>query len=241
MFHASRTSKGTLRFASLLIAVLAAMVGGYAYRGADDPVALRISWFSYLNGDDLRGLCVPGAGDRYRFVYNGINLEQVRTYEVVAGDRTGEPVLKVRVTGPADLSQFTVGRAADLLDPWRGKAETVVLRAVDLERLRHAMGDSGVFDAAPAGLELSSHGFFWIVGACARGRFHFNAYRWPSERFEEAAFAGLLFAWDPTGVAINRPRKTFAYDLDDEDERQSARRFNLRVGRDGLVGVKPLF
>src|SRR5690606_6468296 len=63
--------------AALCLIVLAACT----YRGADDPVSRKFSWFSYLNGDDIRRECVAGAADRYRFVYNGINVEQVRTYD----------------------------------------------------------------------------------------------------------------------------------------------------------------
>ncbi len=44
---------------------------------------------------------------------------------------------------------------------------------------------------------LASEDFHWVVGACAEGGFSFNAYRWPSERFDDARFAGLLLAWDP--------------------------------------------
>jgi hypothetical protein len=219
--------------------VFAALLAACAYRGADNPVALRLSWFDYLNGGDLRGLCVAGAPERYRFVYNAVNTEQIRRYEVGPGAAPGTHLLRVNVIGPPDLSQVMVGRPGDLAGPWRGTSETVHLRIEDVALLRRAATSGGVFAGAPTGLRLASKGFFWTVAACVGGRFSFNAYRWPSRRFEDAAFAPLLFAWDPTGVTVNEPRRIIeAYDKDGAD---NARRYTLDVGVNGLVGAEPLF
>ena len=158
--------------------VFAALLAACAYRGGDDPVALRLSWFDYLNGGDLA-------------------------------------------------------------EPWRGTTETVHLRASDMTRLRRATTAGGVFTGAPMGLRLESNGFFWTVAACVGGRFIFNAYRWPSPRFEDAAFPALLIAWDPTGVAVNEPRQII--EVYDKDDVNNARRYTLDVGDNGLVGVQPLF
>ena len=219
--------------------VFAALLAACAYRGGDDPVALRLSWFDYLNGGDLRGLCVPGAPERYRFVYNAVNTEQVRRYEVMPGAGPGTHLLRVNVTGSPDLSQVMVSRPGDLAEPWRGTTETVHLRASDMTRLRRATTAGGVSTGAPMGLRLESNGFFWTVAACVGGRFIFNAYRWPSPRFEDAAFPALLIAWDPTGVAVNEPRQII--EVYDKDDVNNARRYTLDVGDNGLVGVQPLF
>lgn len=228
-----------LRLTGSVVAVLV-LVAGCAYRGADDPVSLRLSWFSYLNGDDLRGLCIPGAPDRYRFVYNGVNVEQLRLYELTERPGGDGHILSVRVIGAPSLATVEIGAPGDLIEPWRGRSETVVLRDDDLALLRRAMESARVFDPSPEGLELPSKGFFWIVDACRAGRFHFNAYLWPSDRFDRAAFANLLLAWDPTGVALNAPRVP-QYELYDPDQATSARNFQLRVGRNGLWGAKPWF
>ena len=219
--------------------VFAALLAACAYRGADNPVALRLGWFDYLNGGDLRGACTAGAPERYRFVYNAVNREQIRRYEVIPQPGPDSHLLTVNVIGPADLSQLVVGQASDLAAPWRGQSERIHLRGEDVTLLRRAAEASGVFAGAPAGLRLESNGFFWTVAACVGGRFSFNAYRWPSQRFEEAAFANLLFAWDPTGIAVNEPRQVEEYF--DKDYENDARRYTLEVGDNGLVGARPLF
>ena len=221
------------------VIVFATLLAACAYRGADNPAALRLSWFDYLNGGDLRGHCASGAPESYRFVYNGVNREQIRRYEVTPEAGPGSHLLAVDIIGPPDLSQIMVGQPGDLADPWRGKSAAVHLRAEDVTLLRRATESSGVFTGAPVGLRLESNGFFWVVAACVDGRFFFNAYRWPSKRFDEVAFPSLLFAWDPTGIAVNEPRQVIeVYDKDTEND---ARRYSLDVGKDGLVGVQPLF
>ena len=220
-------------------AVFAALLAACAYRGADNPLVLRLSWFDYLNGGDMRGVCAAGAPERYRFVYNGVNTEQIRRYEVTPEAGPGPHLLAIDIIGPPDLSQVMVGQPGDLADPWRGKTAAVHLRAKDVALLRRAAEASGVFAGAPEGLRLESNGFFWTVAACVGGRFFFNAYRWPSARFGEAAFPGLLFAWDPTGIAVNGPRQV--NEIFDKETENDARRYTLEVGNNGLVGVQPLF
>jgi len=216
-------------------------LGACTYSGEDDPVSRRFSWFSYLDGVDLRQYCVPGAADRYRFVYNAVYIEQVRTYEMTAKAGPDGHLLKVRVIGSTDLRRLDVKEAADLMAPWRGREEKVWLRDVDLGKLKAAMAVGGVFEGAPKGMELASEDFYWIVAACAGGRFSFNAYKWPSERFDNARFAGLLLAWDPTGVKVNEPRKVDFLLLYGEYFPDKPFGFNLRVGDNGLWGVDPLF
>jgi len=51
------------RAARLLAVVLAGgVLAGCAYRGdIDNPAPIKATWFSYLNGEDLRAACVEGA------------------------------------------------------------------------------------------------------------------------------------------------------------------------------------
>ncbi len=57
-----------------LCAALAApllVLSACTYRGeSDNPVVRRFTWFSYLNGDDIRAACRADTRERYRFVYN---------------------------------------------------------------------------------------------------------------------------------------------------------------------------
>jgi len=83
---------------------------------ADNPVLRKFQWFSYLEGGDFKDACVAGAANRYRMVYNGIYIEQVRAYDL-HGD---SGVLNARLITPMDLRDFAVEGWADLLNPWRG-------------------------------------------------------------------------------------------------------------------------
>ena len=89
---APRIPRGAaLRAAASLGLILGlAVLAGCAYRGGiDQPVTLKATWFSYLNGDDIRSACVPGAPPKYRLVYNGNYDEQLRAYELVGEYKRG--------------------------------------------------------------------------------------------------------------------------------------------------------
>lgn len=215
---------------------LAVMLGACAYEGGglDNPAYRKAFWFDFLDGGDLRRDCRPGSTERYRFVYNGIYQEQIRIYEL--SETAVGANLDMRVIGPGNLAELQVSESADLLSPWRGKTARLVLRAQDRQLLRRAMASAGVFVGPPVGLRLESDEFYWTVAACAEGRFHFSAYRWPSEAFDKAAFAPLLFGWDQTGEKINPPRKAASHELygGSAVPPESAVRFQLRVGPNGL-------
>ncbi len=224
----------TFRFVSLLSLAMVLMVG-CAYRGGlEDPVLRALSWFSYLNGDDIREGCTADAPARYRFVYNGVHTEQVRTYELERN--AAGALLSVRILKPADIR---VIRLYDPLAPWRGKAAKARLASNETATLLTALEDSGFYGPPPKGMTLYSYGFYWIVTACIGGRFHFNVYRWPSARFSGIRFAELLLKHDATGVAFNPPREVYLVDLEPEVEDQ--RTFELKVGEDGLVNLLTLF
>lgn len=237
------------RHASSALALAGALiVASCAYQpgGGDNPVARNLTWFSYLNGDDIRGQCKAGAPDRYRFVYNGIYAEQVRTYDLTVEGGGADPVLRIRVLGRrGDIGRITLDGPSAVFSPWSGRTETVHLRPQDLARLREAMAAGGVFAPLAGRLELSSDSFYWVVAACRGGAFAFNAYRWPSPRFEAAAFPGLLLAWDPSGIPVNPPRQAtpeqiYGRVMSPSDLR-TAQRFDLAAEGNGLIGVGRLF
>lgn len=210
-----------------------------------NPVARKLTWFSYLNGDDLRTRCGPGAPARFRFVYNGIYIEQVRTYDIETGPvGSDNHVLRYRVIGPTDIGTLFVTEPRDVFAPGRGKTGQVRLADSDMDALDAALAAGGFFDPAPKGLALASEDFYWLASACVGGRFVFNAYRWPAPRYETARFPDLLLAWDRSGVPLNPPRRTSVEELvfgGPKDVSDEALSFNLEVGENGPVGVAPLF
>jgi hypothetical protein len=217
------------------------ILGACTYRGADDPVSRKFSWFSYLNGDDIRQTCGTAAPDRYRFIYNAVNVEQIRTYDLYLDAGPKGHRLSIRVIGPSDLSRIGLSDVGDLLNPWRGEGGDVWLLDRDLARLDQAMAESGIFAEAPHGLRLQSYDFYWMVVGCRQGKVFFDAMRWPADPFNKATFPKLLFSWDHSDIAVNQPRLADprrVY-LDRPDE--NAQNYELRVGDNGLIGGPGLF
>lgn len=216
--------------------VLVLIVAACAAADMNNPLERKLGWFHYLNGTDLRDAC-DGPG-RFRFVYNADYSQQVRTYDVaVAAD--GSARMDIRVLEPVDLSgiEITFG-SPDPVGPWRGTTRTVRLRSEDVDLLRIAVRHDA---PAPEGLDLPSENTYWISGACIDGAYRFNAFLWPSPRFDSLAFDNLLFAWDPDGAGVRppaRPKSDLQAKLDGEDPEA---RFRLRVGHNGLWGLGPGF
>jgi hypothetical protein len=215
-----------------LLAVL--LLSGCAGGSSAFPPFRSVGWFRYLDGADIRDDCGTVAGNRYRFVYNAIWGEQVRDYEIMA-DATGGQ-LSVRVIFPEYLNLL------DLRDPlanFRGRSSTVALTQADLGELVETLRQSGFYEPAPKGLNLPSDGFYWVVAACERGVFHYNAYTYPSPRFDAIRFDRWLVAHDGSGVAVHAPRPTPPRTPKNRvtEETQFYSIFDLQVGDNGLFGV----
>jgi hypothetical protein len=242
----SRATAAALALTTALAVVLA--LAGCAYRGRDDALSQRFTWFSYLNGDDIRAACVPGAVDRFRFVYNGVYIQQARTYDIAPrADGTGY-LLRARVLGPSDLSDVgidpwtIVDDPLDLLAPFAGRKSSTPLDGRDIDALAASLTQSGFFQPAPSGLYLRSEDFFWVGVACISGRMAFNAWRWPSSRFEALTFPRLLLSWDQTGIPVNPPRNLAPFDIYGQTSPDGKfPQFSLTVGADGFRGVGTLF
>ena len=213
MMHRSGGRLGT-RIAALVLATMAVACTSAGQGYQDNPVARKLSWFSYIKGDDVRARCEPGMPDRFRFVYNGIYVEQVRTYDIEPSPLPNYMRMTVRVTEKANLAEIALDPSKpDFMAPWRPKTAVIDLPAAEVERLKRALLSDGFFNRAPPARSISSIEFYWAVSACLDGQFKLNAYVWPSRPFDEAAFPKLLFGWDMTDVAINRPRKADTLDV----------------------------
>jgi len=221
-----------------------------SYRGRDDALSQRFTWFSYLNGEDIRARCVPGAIDRYRFVYNGVYIRQARTYDIAPTETAGQYLLKARVLGPSDLSRVEIvdpittiiEDPLDLLAPFAGRKASLGLSGRDIDTLVASLTESGFFQPAPKGLYLRSEDFFWVGVACVGGRMAFNAWRWPSRGFDALTFPRLLFTWDQTGIPVEPPRSLSPFEIYGQTNPEGKYpQFNLTVGEDGFRGVGTLF
>jgi hypothetical protein len=218
------------------------VLAGCAYEGAiDQPVTIKATWFSYLNGDDIRSACTDGAPSWYRLVYNGNYYEQLRTYEVVT-DGTGGAYYKARVqTGAGlDLTKFS-------FDGLQGIAGWITVQTrlipVDLAALERALEASDAFGPAPVGLRLASEQFYWVASLCRDGQFHFNAWLYPSARAAGLRFPQVLLGHDGTGISVNPPREVAGI----ERVRRTVKgeggpqHFDLEVDENGFKGHQTLF
>jgi hypothetical protein len=225
-----------------LALLLCAGLAACTYRGdIDSPATIKATWFSYLNGDDIRAACGEGGGRRYRLIYNADYDEQLRSYEVT-GDGAGGATLVSRVLGPSGLVVNRV-RLSDPLAWARWTRAVTELTPDEMARLDRALEESGAFGPAPEGLQMFSKETYWVSNLCRDGTFYFNAWRFPSDRYAAITFDELLFALDETGVAVRAPvavpvgasaRAGVPRRQESDDTRGNF--FNVKVGENGLTG-----
>ena len=218
------------------------LVAGCAYQGpAGNVVSQQLTWFSYLNGDDIRAQCADGAGDRYRLVYNADRVRQARAYDVW-DVREGAIVEQMVDRGIV----FESGRPIDASlvgVPVRGRA---FLEPEEFDHLEALLQASGAFEPPPVGLRLNSRSHYWIVSGCRDGEFFLTGYRYPSDRYERLRFVSFLQARDRTGIAYpTLPSPTQARRVErcprgNGTTLDNPRCYWVEVGEDGLVGITTL-
>ena len=232
---------------ALLVVLLAAgLAAACAYRGdIDNPATIKATWLSYLNGDDMRAACVEGAPLQYRLIYNADYDMQLRSYEVTGAQSNdggaGGAHLTIRVLGESGIVVNEMS-FSDPLAFTRWKRSEAPLGASVVERLNAALEASGAFEPAPKGLQLFSKETYWISNLCRDGVFYFNAWRFPSDRFDAISFDALLFALDETGVPVREPvavrvgtsAKLNAPRRQESDDTRG-NYFNVKVGENGLT------
>ena len=243
-----RGAAAAARLAGPMLVVLVAggLAAACAYRGdIDNPATIKATWLSYLNGDDMRAACVEGAPLQYRLVYNADYDQQLRSYEVTGAQSNdgsaGGARLTVRVLGESGVvvNEMTF---EDPLAFTRWQRSEAPLGSSVVERLNAALEASGAFEPAPTGLQLFSKETYWISNLCRDGVFYFNAWRYPSDRFEAISFDALLFALDETGVPVREPvavrvgtsAKLNAPRRQESDDTRG-NYFNVKVGDNGLT------
>lgn len=219
-------------------------LGGPGYEPSiDNPLAIKLTWFRYLGGEDIRRSCHAGSADFYRFVYNGHYNEQIRSYEVTPVADGGAAVTTRVLTGAGISAQVNI-EFDDVLASWRWTRSEDRMAPEDLARLMAAMAESGVFEPPPVGQRLHSNAFYWVATGCRSGTFFLNAWVYPSERYAKLSFPQVLLLFDGTEIAVNPPRPR---DLDESIRARSTNRnlrlpgsgvyFVLEVGQSGLRGL----
>ncbi|MBK1667807.1 hypothetical protein CKO28_07135 [Rhodovibrio sodomensis] len=224
------------------ICFTALAAAGCSYSGGiENPLIRKATWFSYLNGDDIRDRC-ESLPDRFevRLVYNGKFTEQVRSYEIKSDGAGG-----ARVTAramPQDAGNLLKFRLSDPLATGRWEQSTVTLSPAEREQLVARLADSGVFRRAPSGIDLKSWGSYWVSIACRDGEVFFNAWKAGSERWDQQQLWQIVRPLDNTGVPFYEPHPARFADSPtitrSSGDRQAADiHFLMTTGDNGLIGL----
>ena len=228
--------------ATVAICVSALVVAGCSYSGGvGNPLTRKATWFSYLNGDDVRDRCASYS-DRLevRLIYNGNFTEQVRSYEINS-DGTGGARVTARAM-PEDAGNLLNFQVSDPLATGRWAESTVSLSAGERGQLVAKLADSGVFQRAPRGLDLKSWGSYWVSIACRDGEVFFNAWTAGSERWDRQELWQIVRPLDDTGVPVYQPHPARFEDSptiarSSGDRRQADVHFLMTTGDNQLVGL----
>jgi hypothetical protein len=235
------------RFLTRLVLVIFLACNGCAYHGAastdiDNPVVQKVSWFSFLDGHDIRESCVSlgaAAPPHYRLVYNAQYSEQIRAYEIV-GTPSGGAALTARAKGHSSLSDWWIASTQDLLAPWRWHESTAALSAAEMTQFKAALTASGFGSGAPQGLRLASQDFYWVAAGCEAGQFHYYAWVEKDGSLDAAKFQDFLLRHDGTGMPF-RPARALNIDerqrLGTGHGRNFDGGFTLEVRGEGLGGL----
>ena len=218
-------TRSLLRLLPLL--VLAACTAAGVTGG--DPLSRTFQWSDIMAGNDIRRACAQGSAERWRFVYNGIYSEQVRSYDIAEGQ------VEIRVFDRLGIGFVTT---SSLEQFWRGARSTTPIAPEEMRRLVQAWESDLPNAVKPVG-HLRSDRFFWTTTGCRGGRFVVAAFAYPPDASQPFAFAEELWRLDRSGKPINPPRPyrdagTLADYTPSRHNSDDAVRFLLRVTADGI-------
>lgn len=238
-----RARAGVLNLCAGLVAVA---LGACTSTGdISNPVVRKVTWFSFLNGYDIRTTCQPGAPDHLRLVHNANYSRRVRVHELVAvnpalpgGAPSGAMRLMTRVIGDTTTEWLVeFGDPSSLFAPWAGQVSRVTLGPADVAAVRTAVARDGLGQPAPAGTELFSQDYWWLAVGCLDGRMRFQVWAHPDRGYDGLTFPALLQARDGTGIPLRTPADEPVYANPAIMDRDAARyevRFRLAVGPNGI-------
>ncbi|WP_020592707.1 hypothetical protein [Kiloniella laminariae] len=219
----------------LFLLPLCLWAAGCSYQGnIDKPHTQKATWFSYVGGEDIRQRCQPGMTE-YRFVYNAVYDEQIRTYEVtgVPGD-TAELISRAQEGSGVRVNHISL---SDPLAQFGWKKSQRSLSREELAELEQMLQQSGAGELQTEGDRLRSDDFYWTSALCHDGNFVFNGWKLKDKSFDHLAFVPYLLNQDQTGVAVNpiRDMGTALQARMGQSKAEKHKHFELRVGNNGLT------
>lgn len=218
-----------ISFAILAVGLLVSACSDASHVG--DPVTGRLSWLPYLGGEDIRDACKPGSPARYRFVYNAVLDVQVRSYDLVRTETGATLQVRVPHSGFA-LVDVRTG-SANMFSPVRDATSTMDLATY--RAIARQLEDDGFGGPTRTSPNFPSWNYYWVVSACAEGKFHINGWLNGTPGFADLRFPALLFAQDRTEIPVN-PVAENPYGDHVTRMRQGASdmNFDIRLAPDGL-------
>lgn len=213
---------------------LLALSGCASTGDVSDPAVRRLTWFSYLSGDDMHAACGDGE-TRLRLVHNAVFDEEVRVIEA-HGRADGGFTVKEQDFGRPEIGTISFDPLTGKGNwPWRGETFEGRWTAGEAQALVAALTADGATRPLDAPVSLKGQGFFWTAAGCLDGRAWFHAWAYPSAeyaalKFPAAAASMLpsqrpLVAAHPTDPAYPKERKNGV-----------ERDFLLTATRDGIAG-----
>jgi hypothetical protein len=233
-----------MRPMALALAVLFAPLAACSnVERAKDPITGRLSWFALLEGRDIRQACVPGSPARYRFVYNGPYDVQTRVYDVTRTEAGA--AIKVAVTNGSAATVVEYRGAAQ--NPWQPVRDYGAPVDLDTYRaLARALEADGFGQPPRTDVAFPSWNYYWIVSACADGKYHLNGWLngTPAGKtaFNALTFPAFLQKLDQTEIAFATPRPNpFADYRERHADQTPDQNFEVRLSKNGLALTQPLF
>ncbi len=211
---------------------LGALLAGCAATGeVEDPAVRRLTWFSFLSGDDLRDACVPGQ-DSLRLVYNAIWDEDVRVIEA-KGPAKGAMTVREQVFLRIDWSNLSID-LANPRAPWRGEVVEGAWTAEQAAGVTAALRADQAYAPLERPVQLAGQGFFWTGAGCRDGHGWFHAWGYPSAEFDALVFPDVVRRLLPSkGVFAEAYDVTPAYPTQNPRDN---RRFFLKADAQGISG-----
>jgi len=226
-------------------ALICAAITACAYRpnsgrgDIDNPVTRKVSWYSYLDGSDIRENCQNGGPDQYRLVYNGQYEKQLRSYELVA-QSDGTARLIARAAGDQNAFNVTLFSPEDAFGPWRWQKSESTITSAAFQQFRTLLAQSGFGEKNKKGKRLYSRDFYWIAVGCESGSIRFQTWVAAKDEFTHIQFKDFLLAQDGTKLPFREPVPVF-----DNQRRPHINKANdnvepifvLTVEQNGLGGI----
>lgn len=220
---------------SLLGLIVFGLAGCEPYSADDNPVIRNLTWSRYVGGEDIRRQCLDGGPDRWRFVFNGIYDEQVRSYDIERYvGLSGDGHITARVKGNGEIATFLPFQP---FSPWRGQISDGYISAAALADIDRAADTAGLQQITRPGTRLRSDNFYWVATVCRQGRFFIRAWQQPQDPLERLEFPTILLGHDHTGIPYNAPRQLSLGPFGNSyvDRGEQTNHFQFIILRDGRI------